>query len=200
VPLDTVQPLLAARQGGAGIRLAPAPREGRAFGPVSRRQEASSAFWKAQRLARYGRFALSDAAVREVLAIDPDNLGALLTLGQVLALEGTDEGRRMMRHAVEIYPDHPEVLHWYAHSIWSQSWRQSEALLRAIQPFLPHDGDLLYDLACTSSLGGDLDEAERFLRAALDAGYRPWDHIDSDPDLRSLRESGRFARVLRDYR
>ena len=59
---------------------------------------------------------------------------------------------------------------------------------------------MLYDLACTRSLAGELDESEDFLRRSIESGYRMFDHMESDPDLRNLRESGRLSQVLMEYR
>ena len=136
------------------------------------------------------------------LEIDPDNLGALLDRGQQLALSGTRtaEAAEPLERAVELYPGNPEVLHWYAHAIWSDSVETAEKLLLAILPFKPQEGDVLYDLACSRSLADDIAGSEEYLRAAIEAGYREWTSMEADGDLRSLRESGRFAAVLKEYR
>ena len=93
----------------------------------------------------------------------------------------------------------PEILHWYAHTVWSDNWQASAEILEMILPYRPHDGDLLYDLACARSLSNDLAASEEFLKAAIEADYRDWDHMASDPDLRNLRASRRFAKVMQAY-
>jgi hypothetical protein len=69
--------------------------------------------------------------------------------------------------------------------------------MEAILPYKPHEADLLYDLACARSLAGRLDEAGEFLQRAIAAGFRQWEQMEADPDLRALRESGRFAEIVK---
>ena len=88
----------------------------------------------------------------------------------------------------------------YRGCIPSKALLHVAALLTAVEPFKPQEGDVLYDLACARSLAGELGESEAYLRRAIEAGFRHWQSIDSDPDLRNLRKSGRFATVMREYR
>lgn len=51
-----------------------------------------------------------------------------------------------------------------------------------------HPGpSLLYNLACSHALTGDLEGAERVLARAIDAGWLNAHHSDRDPDLQELR-------------
>ena len=76
---------------------------------------------------------------------------------------------------------------------------QAEKLLQLILPHKELDGDVLYDLSCARSLAEDIPSSEEYLRAAIEAGFRNWRVIETDSDLRNLRESGRFSEVLREY-
>jgi len=195
-PLDAVLPLLAS----SGIEPNPVPEEGRSFGTPASRRVIVQEVWAARGEVRSGR---PDSAVDgygRVLRLDPDNLASRVGLGEIQIAQGSTAALETLIPAVERYPGHPEVLHWYSHAIWLESWEQAENLLEVVLPFKAHDGDVLYDLACARSLAGDSPAAERYLRAAIEAGYHPWEQLETDPDLRHLRESGGFARVLRDYR
>jgi len=182
-----------------GLVLDPVSDGGREFGDPATRHRVVEGVWNARWRAQSEGMEAGADAYRGVLRIDPDNLAALVGLGQLLALNGSPEAVAVMTHAVERYPSQPGVLHWYAHATWSQSWQDAEKLLHAILPLEPMDADLLYDLACTRSLAGDVTASAARLREAIEAGYRAWPHIETDPDLRTLRENRRFAEVMKEY-
>jgi len=52
-----------------------------------------------------------------------------------------------------------------------------------------------YNLACSLSLTGQLDEAARALESALDLGYRDFKWLARDPDLKALRKHVHYARL-----
>jgi tetratricopeptide (TPR) repeat protein len=54
-----------------------------------------------------------------------------------------------------------------------------------------------YNLACSYAVLGMVDPAFAALQRALELGYRHLDHLRRDPDLKSLRDDPRFARLLR---
>ena len=45
----------------------------------------------------------------------------------------------------------------------------------------------------------DVDEAQDYLRASIEAGFKRWNQMETDADLRNLRESGLYAELLREY-
>jgi tetratricopeptide (TPR) repeat protein len=196
VPLDKARPVLEAR----GLALSPVPSEGRSFGDVDTRRKASIDLLLARAMHGRQRYQVSDKAFERLLDLDPDNLGAILDFGQITYARDPKSAARMLGGALELYPTNPELLHWYAHAIWPESWEAAEDILELVLPFKPQDGDVLYDLACTRSLAGDLDESEVFLRRSIESGFRNFSHMDSDPDMRNMREDGRLSRVLKEYR
>jgi tetratricopeptide (TPR) repeat protein len=54
-----------------------------------------------------------------------------------------------------------------------------------------------YNLACSYAVLGMTDPAVAALQRALELGYRHFDHLRRDPDLKSLRHDPRFLRLLR---
>lgn len=58
------------------------------------------------------------------------------------------------------------------------------------------DTDTLYNTACSLALAGDRDAAFRFLESATEAGFRSASTLESDPDLKSLRDDPRWAKTL----
>ena len=196
VPLESIRATLEARE----IVLEPAPGEGRLLESADERVQVARFVWDARRAVRAGRNRAAMRRFGNVLRIEPENRAALFGRGLLMLAQGDEEAATPLARTVALYPGDPEVLHWYAHAIWSDSWEDAERLLDAVLPFKPQEADVLYDLACTRSLAGELSESERLLRAAVEAGYTEWQHMEIDPDLRNLRESGRFAAVMREVR
>jgi len=60
----------------------------------------------------------------------------------------------------------------------------------------PDDSTVWYNLACSYSLLQHFDEALHALRNAITLGYDDFRHLESDPDLRALRQSQQFRRFL----
>lgn len=56
-----------------------------------------------------------------------------------------------------------------------------------------------YNLACSYSLVGLLDEAFLTLKKAIMLGYEDFDYILKDPDLKNLRQDKRFDVMLKDF-
>jgi Flp pilus assembly protein TadD len=173
---------------------------GRRFDDVEARCEVAREVLYAKRRLHAKRVRMAVKTLRRVLEHDPENRFAILGLGQALSLGGSDEGMELMTRAVGMYPTDPEVVHGYGHAVWiAETWQQAEPLLALVLAQRPNDPDLLYDMACARSLEADLAGAAEFLRQAIEAGFRHWDHIETDPDLRNLRADARFADVLREY-
>jgi Flp pilus assembly protein TadD len=79
------------------------------------------------------------------------------------------------------------------------------ALDRRLVALHPDEPVSRYNLACSLALTGDLDGATRELLAAVRLGYRDFDHLALDTDLRRLRRDagygallGRLARIAAD--
>jgi hypothetical protein len=196
VPLQRVRPILEAQ----GVTINPVPSEGRSFGNAELRREISRKL-----LAARGTLGVQIpkrvlGLFESAIAEDPENLGINLDFGQMIMAQNPARAKRLLGKSLGLYPTNPELLHWYAHAIWSESWQTSEEIIELILPYKPQEGDVLYDLACTKSLAGNLDESEEFLRRAIAAGYREFNHMETDPDLRALRQDGRLSEVLKDFR
>ena len=197
IPLDRAREVLSAR-GLAAAEDGNAPRTMDA----AARREVAERLLVARFMLKAGMRREALAAFRDAFEHAPDLPATRLDYGHALVLTegGKEEAIGVLRRGVELYPTDPEMWHWYAHAIWKDSWQEAEAVLREILPYRPGEGDVLYDLACTRSLAGDLDESAAFLRRSIEAGFQTWGTMETDPDLRALRESGRFAEVLKEYR
>lgn len=72
-----------------------------------------------------------------------------------------------------------------------QSLRVDQQLSR-LQPSNPL---VFYNLACSHSLHGEMDRAAEALKRALDLGYRDFDWLAKDPDLKGLRRHPLYLHI-----
>jgi hypothetical protein len=182
-----------------GVEIDPLPVGGRAFDAPDERRRASDFLWKA-RLCLARRFKSKILINYETAkAADPDAFCPMFELGWYYTLVWSPEAERMMKPIVARYPFRFDALHWYAHSIWLEKWAEAEEMVDILLAFRPQDMDLLYDKACARSLAGDIPTSIEFLESAIQAGFTRWNTIQSDRDLRNLRETPEFSELLRNY-
>lgn len=70
---------------------------------------------------------------------------------------------------------------------------------RRLVRLLPDQAIPWYNLACSYAVLGMTDPAIAALQRALELGYRHFDHLRRDPDLKSLRHDPRLTRLLRRF-
>jgi len=56
-----------------------------------------------------------------------------------------------------------------------------------------------YNLACSLSLLGEMDESLEELEESFKLGYHDYNYVIRDPDLENLRKDGRFATLIEKY-
>ncbi|MBI3725676.1 HEAT repeat domain-containing protein, partial [bacterium] len=57
-----------------------------------------------------------------------------------------------------------------------------------------------YNIACSLSLAGKLDDALRWLRRSIRDGFHEWRHMRADPDFLNLNKDPRFLRLVDEMR
>lgn len=195
VDIEEVREWLAER----GVEPRPVAASGHSFGPANERRKVTDYLWRARLIVDERHAYRVQNLYRHILESDSDARAAFMEQGQIIALTGSTKALAVLKEAAKRYPTDPEVLHWLAHAVWKESFEDAEILLDTLLKYMPHDGDVLYDKACARSLSGDLDGAVEYLDAAIVAGYRRWNIIETDADLRALRQSPKFSELLRKY-
>ena len=71
---------------------------------------------------------------------------------------------------------------------------------RRLVGICPGEPTFHYNLACSLSLIGKLDEALSSLRTAIERGYDDWEHLARDEDLEQLRKLEAFDRLVAESR
>ncbi|MFH1202450.1 MAG: hypothetical protein V1674_06135 [Candidatus Omnitrophota bacterium] len=59
----------------------------------------------------------------------------------------------------------------------------------------PADETIRYNLACSYSLAGKIEEALAELKSAIKLGYWNFDYIEKDPDLENLRKDPSYSQI-----
>lgn len=80
---------------------------------------------------------------------------------------------------------------------YTQRGRVEEGLRvdQTLSQLEPQNPLVFYNLACSLSLAGKLDEAAQAVESALDLGYRDFKWLARDPDLKALRKHAHYARL-----
>ena len=60
----------------------------------------------------------------------------------------------------------------------------------------PQDARVWYNLACSFSLTGKIDEAFNALGRSFSMGYDDFEHLSADPDLEPLRRDPRYQELM----
>jgi tetratricopeptide (TPR) repeat protein len=68
---------------------------------------------------------------------------------------------------------------------------------RCLVTLLPENHIAYYNLACSLSLLGHVDEAIGALERAVRLGYRDFEYLDRDPDLENVRRDARYRTIIK---
>jgi hypothetical protein len=118
------------------------------------------------------------------------------SLDRRLELAGLVFDTAMLESCLRRDPDDTEVLAELAEACTRlRRFRRGLQLDRRLVRRHPKDPIARYNLACSLVLTGDLPGATRELLAAARLGYRDFDHLLRDPDLRRLRRDPSFAEL-----
>lgn len=93
-------------------------------------------------------------------------------------------------------PEYVEALHLLGDD-YTRRGRIADGLQvdRRLTELEPRNPMAFYNLACSLSLAGQLEEAAQAMETALDLGYRDFKWLARDPDLKALRKHPQFERL-----
>jgi eukaryotic-like serine/threonine-protein kinase len=153
------------------------------------------------------------AAQLKVLGSEnPDTLSSESDLVDLLlAQRRYEEAEKMARQDFEVQlrsqgPQHPNTL--IALQQLGTSLALSHRYPEAVKLFQeelkaqsnPSDGNLRwhawYSFACVATAAGHTDDAIKYLREAIDRGYKDADGLMTDDDLKSLRQNAQFQQLV----
>ena len=74
--------------------------------------------------------------------------------------------------------------------------KRALSLIDRYLKFWPRDSDMIYNAACAHALLNEREEAAERLYDAVRAGFRDFDHMENDPDLKSIRDHDVYLAIL----
>lgn len=80
--------------------------------------------------------------------------------------------------------------------LYDKKYKKALVMFGKILMAHPEDMNALYNVACTYSLMGEKRKALAFLKNAVDWGFIDFAHIESDPDLNSIRELDGYKELI----
>ncbi len=113
---------------------------------------------------------------------------------------GEDFQVRILEAALKGNPDSFDVLFELGNA-YTQSSRYEEGLEidRRLIRLRPDNPIVHYNLACSLSLLGEIDESLEELETCFMLGYREYNYVISDSDLENVRMDNRFAELIERY-
>ena len=103
----------------------------------------------------------------------------------------------IFEEAVANNPEDTDALRFLSHG-YAALGRMEEGLGadRRLVELLPRDERVRYNLACSLSLTGKIDEAIEVFERAIELGFQDLNLVSRDPDLDPLREDPRFDALV----
>jgi serine/threonine protein kinase/tetratricopeptide (TPR) repeat protein len=149
--------------------------------------------------------------------LGPDNRSTLLARLNIAAIKEKTgqlaEAEKLLKEILEIQlrtlgRDHPDTtLSLYnLADVYHREKRYTDSISffrqaldiqrRVLGPSHPETLDTFYNLACVLNLNGERESAFRTLRELIDAGFSNAHQLETDDDLKSLRNDPRFATMV----
>ena len=75
-------------------------------------------------------------------------------------------------------------------------YKEGLELDKKLAELLPNDAMVHYNLACSYSLLGNLDESFKTIKKAINLGYNDFNYMNKDPDLANLKKDKRFEEII----
>jgi len=93
--------------------------------------------------------------------------------------------------------DYVEVLQALGNAYTARGYYEKGLFIdRKLAKLCPHDPIVCYNLACSYSLMGEVDDAFENLKASIELGYTDVEHMNADPDLKKLRSDDRYEELI----
>jgi len=97
-------------------------------------------------------------------------------------------------------PFYTDALRVHANNLAKRGlYRRALQVDRRLVRLLPDRPIPWYNLGCSYAVLGMTEPAVAAIQRSLELGYRHLDHLRRDPDLKSLRQDPRLARLLRRF-
>lgn len=156
---------------------------------------------KANLLAQQGKFDDAIRLARKTLEIDPEDLTALIGIGNIFSLMGKfDDAKIYYDKAIKLYPK----LAWVRHTIGLNYFYEKKDYDESIKYFEkaielnPNYSQVHYDIACVFSLKNDVDRAIQSLQKAIELSKMYYiSRAKVDKDFDNIRDKIEFINLIK---
>jgi len=132
---------------------------------------------------------------------NPNNPGVYNNIGNVyLALK--DYAKEIYYYNIAIQLDSTITYHLqdlgFAY-VYSKDYKNGIACLQKAVKYYPDDPAVYYNVACGFSLASDTDMGIKYLKLALEKGFKDYAWLNTDPDIVNLRKLADFNQLMKQY-
>ena len=144
-----------------------------------------------------------DEAIRhytEAVRIRPGYSDAHYNLGVALKHKRDIKGAiRHLSEAVRIRPDHAKA-HYDLGNLLASQGNLDEAIrhFSEVVRLSPDNIPVCYNIACAYARQNKREESIAWLKKAVDRGFKRWDLLKTDKDLKNIRETSYYRSIIRD--
>jgi tetratricopeptide (TPR) repeat protein len=104
--------------------------------------------------------------------------------------EDAEVARRILEYFMMIYMQEA------SYAVREQKYDDAVKYMETVCEIVPSNGRVLYNLGCAYALAGDAEKALDALRRAVTHGWKNADHMEKDPDLKTLRDNPAFREIV----
>jgi tetratricopeptide (TPR) repeat protein len=149
----------------------------------------------------YDKKGMTEEAIAEfqaTLKIDPDNAKTRFNLGNIYYKKGlVKEAIAEYQKVSEITPDFAEALNNLAVAYMAQGeYAGALSLFRKIMELQPDSVMARYNIACVYARQGKIEESVDWLKKAVEKGFKDWDVLKTDRDLKNIRGSSYYKKLV----
>ncbi len=145
--------------------------------------------------ARYGEIV---SGLQASIQAEPTNPTLYARLGDVYHKLGEHENAlKNYQKALDIQPHHIPAMYGIS-LIYSSEKEYAKALeyLERIKRLQPDKPEVYYNIACIYARQDVADDATRWLRQAIEKGFKDMDLIRKDPDLENIRNTAYYSSLM----
>ncbi len=138
------------------------------------------------------------ATLVQAISFLPEDPSLRCALGDLYRVKGQNEAAGVSyQKALDLEPGSIPALRGLIY-IYSEGGENEKALeyLDRLQKIRPNDADIYYNIACLNSRMGKTSEAIKWLRTAIEKGFKDRTLMSTDKDLNNIRSTSEYREII----
>ena len=136
--------------------------------------------------------------LKDKIALEPKNALLHFKLAKIYEANGKlNDAVEAYKTAIELDPKYTSAIYNLA-LLYAASGDNPKAIqsFRQLIVYQPDNALVYYNIACLYARQKKKEDAVLWLKQAIDHGYNNWDHLKTDVDLHSIRETDFYKRLM----